>query len=403
MCLAPLVLLNLTLAARQLVQTSRAATEVAKPAKIAGGPQLTSRVVWIIFDEMDYRAAFGERLPSVALPEFDRLRGQSLFATHAFPPAGMTIPSLTSLITGKTALAFKITSPSELMLTIAGASEQIRLSTQPNVFARTRSLGGRTGLVGWCIPYSRIIGGDLDKCLWPSSEPARIFNSAFGASMLDLMWKTGKETGTHIPVLRVALNKLGLTQDDWRVSHLEMWRQIQQKAIAAVTDPNLSLTLIHHCVPHPPSIFDRKRKDFSVSANGAYFGNLELADRTLGELRRVMEQTGLWDKTTVLVSSDHWFRFRGSHSCADEVSFFAGKLDHRVPFILKLAGTSAGVVYSKRFNTVITHDLLLAILHGDIRDTQDLAPWIDRHKTDPPAEYSDPSGQPLPPSSATLK
>jgi hypothetical protein len=94
---------------------------------------------------------------------------------------------------------------------------------------------------------------------------------------------------------------------------------------------------------------------------------------------------------------------RSSHSCADEVSFFAGKLDHRVPFILKLAGTSAGVVYSKRFNTVITHDLLLAILHGDIRDTQDLAPWIDRHKTDPPAEYSDPSGQPLPPSSATLK
>ncbi len=388
--LAPFALINLAQASWLLVQTSCVIASVAGPAKATGGAPLASRVVWIIFDEMDYRAAFGERLPSVTLPEFDRLRGQSLFATDAWPPAGATIYSLPSLIAGKTVSVVKKTSPSELTLTFAGTNERVRWSTQPSIFSRARSYGGRTALVGWHIPYGRMIGNDLDKCSWYTpTVAAHNFNLTFGGSMLGIIWEIGK----HIPLLRTALNKYApppAEESNLRVLSLELWRRIQRDAIAVATDPNLSLTLIHHWAPHLPGIFDRRKKEFSVTG-GNYFDNLVLADRTLGELRRNMEQAGLWDKTTVLVSSDHRFRphlfQKDPMFTAEEASFAAGKPDNRVPFILKLAGTSAGAVYTNRFNTIITHDLLLAILHGDIRSMEELVRWIDRHKTDPPAIY----------------
>lgn len=59
------------------------------------------RIVWLVFDEADQRLAFGERAATLKLPEFDRLRSQSLFATIAYPPANQTLSSMPALINGK--------------------------------------------------------------------------------------------------------------------------------------------------------------------------------------------------------------------------------------------------------------------------------------------------------------
>ncbi len=37
---------------------------------------VSRRVVWVVFDELDYQLAFGERPPDLYLPELDRLRGR---------------------------------------------------------------------------------------------------------------------------------------------------------------------------------------------------------------------------------------------------------------------------------------------------------------------------------------
>ena len=49
------------------------------------------RVIWIIFDCTDYRVAFENRPDGVQLPEFDRLRGESLFCVNACSPHSSTI------------------------------------------------------------------------------------------------------------------------------------------------------------------------------------------------------------------------------------------------------------------------------------------------------------------------
>ncbi|NJM53426.1 MAG: hypothetical protein HC846_08545, partial [Blastocatellia bacterium] len=45
-------------------------------------PDLKNRVVWIIFDELDYFVPFGTNPPKIELPEFNRLKNESLFATN---------------------------------------------------------------------------------------------------------------------------------------------------------------------------------------------------------------------------------------------------------------------------------------------------------------------------------
>jgi len=58
------------------------------------------RIVWIIFDELDYRLAFLDRPASIDLPELDRLRSEALFATHAREASESTLRSLPSLLLG---------------------------------------------------------------------------------------------------------------------------------------------------------------------------------------------------------------------------------------------------------------------------------------------------------------
>ncbi len=46
----------------------------------------TPRVVWIIFDEWDYRLTFLDRPKALAMPAIDRMRSESLSADHASSP-----------------------------------------------------------------------------------------------------------------------------------------------------------------------------------------------------------------------------------------------------------------------------------------------------------------------------
>jgi hypothetical protein len=39
-------------------------------------------------------------------------------------------------------------------------------SNQANLFSTAQHLGYRAGVVGWALPYCRILGDDLTRCWW---------------------------------------------------------------------------------------------------------------------------------------------------------------------------------------------------------------------------------------------
>ena len=107
----------------------------------------------------------------------------------------------------------------------------------------------------------------------------------------------------------------------------------------------------------------------------AYRNNVMLADLALARIRKALEETGQWQDIWMVVSSDHSWR---------ETPTIDGIRDLRVPFILKSAGTNQPVTYERRFNTVVTHDFVLAVLRAEITNQSAAIAWLDQHAKDLP-------------------
>jgi Sulfatase len=140
-------------------------------------------------------------------------------------------------------------------------------------------------------------------------------------------------------------------------------------------------------VPRPPGIYDRatgRLTTWNFAGDGGYLDNLALADRVIGDLRRGLERA-LDDRTWIVVSSDHWRR-------ASKRS--AGKADHRVPFLVRPPRGAPATHLDAAFNTVATHDLVLAILRGSVRDTRDAGTWLARQTAAMPRDYTG-EGRPI--------
>ncbi|MEA2207106.1 MAG: hypothetical protein QOE77_3882 [Blastocatellia bacterium] len=346
-----------------------------------------TRVLWLIFDEMDQRMTFSERPASVQLPELDRLRSQSLYATNAYPPAPLTYMSMPALISGR--LVEKVTpvSSHELMLTFAGSTKPVGWSTQPSVFSEARNSGYSTALIGWCHPYCDVIGGGLTTC-----DVVKEKNTG-DVSLQSSMFAQAQSMISTMPLVqpialpliqRVAFINQIVTHGE-RQKYLVRYQFVLNGALKAITNPDLDLIMVHSPAPHPPGIYDRATGTFSMAGDRGYLDNLALVDRTVGELRRAMELAGTWDQTTVVISADHWWRTemwsRGPFLTKEDAELSGRKMDHRIPFVVKLAGQPEPITYDHPFNTVLTHDLLLALLRGEVSSPQTVAAWLDAHRT----------------------
>src|SRR5262249_20087702 len=162
----------------------RPASRGVDPVPLDRTPPSLRRVVWIVFEELDQRIAFEARPTGLELPELDRLRRESLYAHAARPPGGTTDVTISALITGRPVVAAAPLGPSDLQLTFADG-KTAPWSAEPNVFSRARVLGYDTALVGWSLPYSRILGGSLGAAHWrPSVTSEQTRGDTLGEGLL---------------------------------------------------------------------------------------------------------------------------------------------------------------------------------------------------------------------------
>jgi hypothetical protein len=93
----------------------------------------------------------------------------------------------------------------------------------------------------------------------------------------------------------------------------------------------------------------------------------------MGELRCAMKSNGTWDRTVLLVSTDHPFR---------KSRELDGKSDPRVPFMLHFPGLPTAAVFTPEFNTIVSANLVYAILRGTVTTAPEASAWIERHRAD---------------------
>jgi len=317
---------------------------------------LPANVVWIIFDETDYRLCFGERPSFLSLPAFDRFRQGALFASAAYSPNDNTQTSLPSLITGIPLERSEPVAAGRLDLVQAGTLAHSDFSAQDTVFKEVKRRGGSTALLGWFLPYGRIMR-EVDLC----RDYSR-YNYYTSDSLLDVYLKQPRE----VLDMRFLPFKNTLLAENQIQIVTRMCSDVKE----AVKGNDISLLFLHYSVPHSPNIYDPRtgRLGFNRSKRQGYFDNVALADRCLAELRKSMEEKGIWDSSLVIISSDHHWR----------TNTYDQQLDRQhVPFLAKFPHQRQEVDYRGKFNTRLTKDLILAFLDRQIASPQDAEEWLD--------------------------
>ena len=275
-----------------------------------------------------------------------------------------------ALITGRPVVAVTPVSPNDLELTFSDG-KAVRWSAHPNVFARARAMGYDTAVIGWHLPYPRVLGGSLGLADWrPSDAHEQARGDTFGQTLL---------------------NQWGSLAPPANVRRLVSQRatELGDLAIRTAADDRFGLVLLHLPVPRPPGIYDRATARLTpwnfTGAGGGYLDNLALVDRMITNLRRGLQRAGLGDRTWLVVSAAQWWRASKRYDAQE---------DHRVPFLVRPPDGGRAAHVDAVFSTLVTHDLVLAILRGSIRDTGDIAAWLARTPVAPPRDYTS-AGRPI--------
>ena len=108
-----------------------------------------------------------------------------------------------------------------------------------------------------------------------------------------------------------------------------------------------------------------------------------------------MKREGKRDRTALIVTSDHplrpflWNKFA---TWTEEESAISGdKWYPLIPFIVRLPGSAKPVEYKPAFNTILTQDLVMAILNGDVDTPAKAAAWLDAHRRNVPVQFPGPA------------
>src|SRR5579871_3898832 len=321
-----------------------------------GKPPQEIRVVWIIFDELSQAVAFTHRPQDLELANFDRLKNESFYATAALPPAAATLVSMPSLILGEKVLGTGPDGTADLRIQTAVGWSSWRSSN--NVFDTARQAGFNTALVGWYHPYGRVLNRSLTECIWVPTEVEPGVEEGYALSIVTAMEERMSLQIASLP-LAGRLRRFSPRRYERRVRARD-FEELRRRALEVAADPGVGMMLLHLPVPHPPGI---------DSDAGGYIENVALADRTLGDLRRAIEQAGLWNRTAIIVSADHGWRiglWRPLPEWTPQEEAFASMNTSEVPFLVKLPRQSDPVVYEKPFDTVVTRKIISAILGGQI-------------------------------------
>jgi Sulfatase len=331
------------------------------------------RLLFVVFDSLDQHILVDDRPAGLVLGEFERLWASAIHWRNAYPPSGRTLISLPTLITGKPITKADPQAANYLRIRSAEGGAERPWSEEPTLFMRARRLGLDAVLIGWYHPYCRIVGDQVTRCRSypqlpnPPDTPGESLRVQL-ALLVDVIpgssrvlpdflrfGRLERRGGIKAPGIRARLLR-------W---HADQYLAIRDEALRAAVDSRLEFVFVHYPVPHPPYVFNHETDLMRTTRGGSYADNLALTDRTLKELRLALQGAGLWERTTLIVTSDHWNRRPGWTKLNPPEDFpTIGRPDHRVPLILRLPSQREPFADRRPINAAAAYALALAILEG---------------------------------------
>jgi hypothetical protein len=285
-----------------------------------------------------------------------------------------------------------------LLLTPCSGMPHVFQSTQ-TVFAAARSLGLTTAIVGWYHPYCRVLADALTYCY------ARPAQSQF---VEEIEARNQRLPAMAIGLLRRELlqfplaERSGLVQapipsrqaiQKERIDHLNEFVDLYDHALAAIRSPYLRFTVVHLPIPHLPGLYNRRTGTLDATGKGNYFDYLGLADKVLADVRATLERAGLWDRTAVLVTSDHPLRVSilqslRDGSAAEERRATGDRERSYIPFILRLPQETGRAEFTDEFDSTIAGDIAVATAAGTLTSYSSVTAELKRRGRQEACNYS---------------
>ncbi|MGK5027419.1 hypothetical protein [Janthinobacterium sp. RB2R34] len=318
------------------------------PKSEAAAPTVARRVVWVIFDEMDYTLSLksGSGM-SGALPNFSALTARAISANQAFSPGQDTVYSIPALLTG-TALS-GITIKSQNRLDLWDQQKKIiRFGLESSIFSQLPGGVRSATVLGFYHPYCKIFSL-LQSCgTTYAGNAGRWFDSLTFFSV-PLMTAVKSIKGS----IRI-LPESVLYNFDYMYRASE---NVLSSLDKTLSNQHSAFDFIHVNLPHLPNIYvQRLLKEPVENDTSAYKQNLIGADIVVGRIVKNLQLLSDKQNILLIVSSDHWLRTNSKQPAS-------------VPFIVWKVGASEPIILPDRISTVHSKKLALDFLSGKL-DTQ---------------------------------
>jgi hypothetical protein len=284
-----------------------------------------SPVVAVVFDELSFSYLYDGGEIGTDFPSLRRLAATATQYLDVSAPGHATLVAMPGFLAARRLHSAEVIDDRLIELDAVGASRAFDARGPDGLFATARRAGYATEIVGYYLPYCDLLGDLADTCQSFSFYNAGTFSD--GASPVEAIETTLILWPRQFP--------LGILKN---YPFARQQRRLVEQTLRAASRPlgaPAVFRLVHFSIPHLPFAFDRGGYNPPIDAvrtspDTWYVGQMHYADRIFGELVEHLRRNGDFDRATVVVLSDHGFRFGGRE--ADPL---------HVPFLVKAAGQRA--------------------------------------------------------------
>jgi hypothetical protein len=315
----------------------------------------TLRVYMFIFDEWSYARLTTNNEVKKAFGHVRELSDKSLFFRNAYSPGPETKVSMPRILFQTND---NLINKDEKLYWNSVGPEKIAKDKE-NLFRPFRGAGFFNVLVGYLLPYHELMKEDVDYIKTLRHDP-------IGRTVLEKMLVTS----TYIVEEWVDPVSRFLFRDAYQWAFCENKRKNDQEirndfAFFSQNNPARSFQLYHWPLPHGPLIFNADGSYRGVVTDGrltkeelvqGYEAHLHYLDQTIGWIIRSLRETGQFESSLIIMTSDH--SWRREPDGPDYKTNPSAKQYLHVPLLIKWPGQSKGVVIEREYHLTDLHQLL---------------------------------------------
>tara|TARA_Y100001980_G_C14554600_1_gene341553 strand:+ start:783 stop:2402 length:1620 start_codon:yes stop_codon:yes gene_type:complete len=326
---------------------------------------------------------FNNELDQDSLPNFDNFLKESTYFTNAYSPGSHTVTSVNSIFYGKLITEIDRTDLLELKYKTRNNKNWLSSSSSNSIFSDASERGFKTNIIAAAnMSYSKWFGQYINSgYFFLIAPPINSFKSFI--------------LYPYIAIYNYLIPKF--------IKHrLKPRKVIRMEGIMKAIKPTLfnisqgysDFLFVHFPIPHHDFVYDRDGNyDLKYSSlENDFTKQLYFSDTVFGELIEWLNEYNIYDKSTIMVISDHgWSHDPIHYQKNNNKTFFETSFDDetflvKVPMILKLPNQKNELIVRDNYSLLGLRDLINNIIDDDY-DTDKLLNYINFYSNENDSLY----------------